>query len=283
MENIIELKNISKTYYQGKKEIAALKDFSISVPKNGFVSVMGPSGCGKSTVTKIMAGIENIQEGQVTIDQQDHSNGIPREVKKRIGYVFQWHNLAEWRTVEKNLFFPLELFGCKKDSDWMRRSEKYLSLVGLLEYRNIYPHELSGGMKQRVGIARALMMEPDILILDQPFGALDAITRKTIAALISKLVWDEGKTVVMVTSNVDEAIQYSDQICIMNAEGRTDSVINVDLLQEDREVPDFWLLEKNLSLKKDVINVLNKNKTSEIRQEGLLTAVKGNFTNEAIH
>lgn len=256
MISAIELKGVGKTYIQNEKRIVALRNFSLDVPAGSFVSVMGPSGCGKSTLTKIVAGIENAQEGTLRVLGTDCPEGVPSRLKERIGYVFQWHNLTEWRTVEGNLFFPLEMFGRKKDATWKARSEKYLNMVGLYEYRSVYPRELSGGMKQRVGIARALMTEPDLLVFDQPFGALDAITRKQLAASFADVARLERKTVLMVTSDLDEAIRCSDKICVMNAFGEIEETVDANIAREERRRPDFWQQDSFLNLKRRLVGVV---------------------------
>lgn len=247
----IELIDIEKTYQEKQKQIKALDHFTLQVPQGNLVTLMGGSGCGKSTVSKIIAGIEEHDSGIRRIDGLEYAPGkLPKEIKRRIGYVFQWHNLAQWRTVEGNLFFPLEMFDEKKDASWKARVDKYLDMVGLTKYRDVYPRELSGGMKQRVGIARALMMEPDILVFDQPLGALDAMTRATLAGTLNSLVRRQNKTMLMVTSDLDEAVRYSDIICVMSGQpGRVKEVIRTGITQELREREDFRQLDDALSIK----------------------------------
>jgi NitT/TauT family transport system ATP-binding protein len=256
MENVIDIINVSKTYDHHKKKVTALEDVTLNITKGQFVSVMGPSGCGKSTLSKIIAGIEKADAGKLNILGQDCSKGVPREVKTKIGYVFQWHNLLEWLTVEQNLFFPLEMFDIKKDFSWSERAEQHLDLVGLKKAKNAYPHELSGGMRQRVGIARSLMMDPELLVLDQPFGALDAITRKMIARSFHKLCYETGKTVFMITSDIEEAILYSDMVCLMTPlPGKIQLVMNVDFPYEKRTDElrtDDYFLELRLQLIKAI-------------------------------
>ena len=255
--DIILLQNVCKAYSQGKKHIPALVDLTLSISQGEFISLMGSSGCGKSTVTKIIAGIENIDNGKLFIKGTDCSLGVPKSIQADIGYIFQWHNLAEWRTVEKNLYLPLEMHGIKKDKSWVEKSAKYLQLMGLENYSKVYPHELSGGMRQRVGIARALMTEPVMLIFDQPFGALDAITRGILANEISDLARSEKKTILMVTSNIDEAVRYSDKICVLSDRpGTVKRIINTGITQEQRKRSDFWLDPVHLELKKEVIHTI---------------------------
>ena len=251
VNHAIEMIQINKTYHEKDKSVQALKDFSMKVPKGAFVSIMGGSGCGKSTVTKIIAGIEPHDSGRLVIDGNEIAQRhIPPALKKRIGYVFQWHNLAQWRSVEKNLYFPLEMFGERKDASWEKRADKYLELVGLTKYRHIFPKELSGGMKQRVGIARALMMEPDILVFDQPFGALDAMTRSALAEALSDLVRKENKTMIMVTSDLDEAVHYSDYIHVMQGPpGNIINSIETGITQEQRNQADFRTQASTLEIK----------------------------------
>ena len=258
--SVIVMEGIRKTYVEKGKKTYALDDFSLSIAKGSFVTLMGASGCGKSTVTKIIAGIEDFDAGRLFVDNLEIRHGkMPLEIRKRIGYVFQLHNLAEWRTVEGNLYFPLEMYAEKKSSLWEQRATRYLDFVGLTRYRNVYPRELSGGMKQRVGIARALMTEPDMLILDQPFGALDAITRSMISAKLYKMVRDEQKTVLMVTSDIDEAACYSDIIHIMD-HGRIKQSITSSVPTEHRLRDEFRhsaeYLDIKLQLTKAIYNDL---------------------------
>jgi len=263
-DNIIELIDVNKTYQQGKRTVQALQSFSLAIPKGSFVSVMGPSGCGKSTITKIIAGIEDVDSGSLIIDGCDMSKGVTQDIKKRIGYVFQWHNLNDWLTVEQNLYFPLEMMGIKKDKTWEEKAKKNLDLVGLYKYRKVFPRELSGGMKQRVGIARSLMMEPDILVFDQPFGALDAITRQILAASFSSAMRKEGKTLLMVTSSAEEAARYCDYVHIMTpAPGRNKLSITTGVTEEERTAKDFVMTDKFLALKKQIIQGLSQEEETQ--------------------
>jgi len=243
---------------QGKTSILALDDFSLEVPQGSFVSLMGPSGCGKSTVTKIIAGIEKADSGQVLIYGKNQINGVSRDIQLKMGYVFQWHNLTEWRTVEENLYFPLEMLGIKKDFSWTERAEKYLNLVGLYKYRKVYPHELSGGMKQRVGIARSLMLEPEILVFDQPFGALDAITRGILANLLSTEMRNQGKTILMITSDTEEAVHYCDYIYVMTSQpGHNRTMLKTNITEDQRKDPNLLIQNDFLALDRKLIQIIN--------------------------
>jgi NitT/TauT family transport system ATP-binding protein len=268
-KKVIELKEVSKTFKQKDKLIVALDQFSLEVLEGEIVSILGPSGCGKSTITKIIAGIESLDSGELIIDGVDCSTGVPKAIKQRIGYVFQWHNLAEWRTVLENLYLPLELFGMKKSPLWEERAKRYLNLVGLYDFRNIYPHELSGGMKQRVGLARALMNDPDMLVFDQPYGALDAITRKILSHSFSAAMREEHKSMLMITSNIEEAIRYSDQIYIMTSgPGRNKYTLTTNITPELRDTENFWLRKEPLRLKKTVLEIIS-DLSSDTTEEAL--------------
>ncbi len=257
-ENIVEVSGVNKSYTVKKENTEALRDFSLKIPTGCIVSLMGPSGCGKSTVTKIIAGIEKMDSGHLSIMGRDCSGSVPKAMQMHIGYVFQWHNLIEWRTVEKNLYLPLEMYGFKRNHTWKERAEKYLDLVGLSQYHSVYPHELSGGMKQRVGIARALMINPEILIFDQPYGALDAITREIMALQVSNTILKEEKSMLMVTSSVDEAVRYSDYIYIMTGRpGQIKKIIKTNVAPDQRASKDFWMQDEHLQLKLEVIETIN--------------------------
>lgn len=255
----IELENISKIYTEKKNKVTvAIEGLSMCVPCGAIVSLMGGSGCGKSTITKIVSGIEDFNAGTLRINgQKIESGAFPLEIRRRIGYVFQWNNLAEWRTVEDNLYLPLEMFNKKKELYWRERAIKYIDFVGLKKYLDVYPRELSGGMCQRVGIARALMAEPDILVFDQPLGALDAITRGMLAAQLNRLIRDEKKTLLMVTSNIEEAVRYSDMIYVMSTRpGRIKHCMEIGISEEERTREDFLFSDKFIEKKKQLTNLI---------------------------
>jgi ABC-type nitrate/sulfonate/bicarbonate transport system, ATPase component len=214
-EKFFTLQNICKRFETNDGEVAILDDINISIAEKEFVCIMGPTGSGKSTLMKIMGGIETPTSGKISVKNETYENGIPRNALRQFGFVFQNDNLMAWRSAEKNLALPLEIFKLK-GPEWKKRIGEMLQIVGLTDYKDCFPYELSGGMRQRVGIARALVHNPEVLLLDQPLGALDAITRKMLAYEILK-IWEETqKTIVMVTNNMDEALLLSNRIFVLS-------------------------------------------------------------------
>lgn len=212
-----------------------LEDIGFEVEKNQFVSILGPSGCGKSVLLHLLCGIEQPTAGTITYNGQAFKQGVPPKYRRHIGYVFQDSNLLAWRTVEQNLLYPLEILKMTKTVDTKQRVREMLELVGLSKFGGSYPHELSGGMKQRVAFVRALMHDPDIMLLDQPFGALDAITRKMLNYSLLNLWRKTQKAMVMVTNNVEEAILLSSKVIFMSKNpGKITKTIPVDIPDEAR-------------------------------------------------
>lgn len=208
---ILEVKNLTKTYKSSKGETVALKNVSFKTHKREFVCIIGPSGCGKSTLARILAGLESYSGGEVLLD------GKPIEGPGRDrGMVFQGYTLFPWRTVKQNVMFGLEMNGMGVNQAGPE-AELWLELVGLEKFGNAYPHELSGGMKQRVAIARALVNQPRILLMDEPFGALDAQTRAKMQAHLLEIWRNIDITVVFITHDLDEAIFLADRILVLKA------------------------------------------------------------------
>ena len=208
---ILEVKNLTKVYKTNKGETTALKNVSFKTHKREFVCIIGPSGCGKSTLARVLAGLESYSGGEVLLD------GKPIEGPGRDrGMVFQGYTLFPWRTVKQNVMFGLEMNGMGVNQAGPE-AELWLELVGLEKFANAYPHELSGGMKQRVAIARALVNQPRILLMDDPFGELDAQTLYKMQDHLLEIWRNIDITVVFITHDLDEAIFLADRILVLKA------------------------------------------------------------------
>lgn len=207
-----------------KKTISALKDFDLDVRPGEFFTILGPSGCGKSTFLSMLAGLSRKTGGSITID------GLPAEgVNRHQGVVFQGYALFPWRTVLQNIEVGLEIRKVAK-AERRRTAQEFLELVGLEGFGHRYPHELSGGMRQRVAIARSLAYNPDLLLMDEPFAALDAQTREILQSELLR-IWElHKKTIVFITHSLDEAIFLSDRIAVMtHRPGRIKAILDVPL------------------------------------------------------
>ncbi|MFC1976489.1 ABC transporter ATP-binding protein [Chloroflexota bacterium] len=223
-DSILQAVQLYKQYTTRQGNLSAIEDVSFEVGPGEFLCVVGPSGCGKSTLLRILAGLLKSDHGQVYLHNQ-----LLQGPCKEIGVVFQKANLMPWRTVFDNVMLPMQV----KHSPLVeakQRVSQALELVGLMEFADSYPHELSGGMAQRVAIARALSYEPEILLLDEPFGALDALTREHLNQEIMR-VWEiSQKTVVMVTHNIREAVYLADRVLVLTQRpGRVAKIIPVTL------------------------------------------------------
>lgn len=221
---LIEIRGVSKIFRKSSREsVKALENVNLNVDENKFVTIIGPSGCGKTTLLRLLAGVMKPDEGGIFINAKEvDSPGRDR------GFVFQDFGLFPWRTVIQNTEFGLELAGFPKE-DRRKIAEKYIELVGLTKFRDYYPHELSGGMQQRVGIARALAIEPKIFLMDEPFGSLDAQTRVYMQKELLRIWSKRKRTVIFVTHNIDEAIYLSDEIAVMSCSpGSVAEIIQVD-------------------------------------------------------
>ncbi len=223
---LLEIRSLNKLFLSDGKEMEALHDINLSIKENEFVCFIGPSGCGKTTLLRIIAGLEDPSSGGVYL----HGELIKGPGPER-GMVFQEYSLFPWRTVLDNVAFGLELKGVPKETR-QEKARQYLKMVGLVRFEERYPHELSGGMKQRVAIARALVNDPSAILMDEPFGALDAQTRNIMQSELLRIWEEEKKTVVFVTHSVDEAIYLADRIVIMSARpGRIKDIIDIDILR----------------------------------------------------
>jgi NitT/TauT family transport system ATP-binding protein len=238
----IDVRHVWKTFHhrRGKLDVpvVALRDATLSIHPGEFVCLIGPSGCGKTTLLRLMDGLLEPDRGEVLIDGVHEAAPGPHA-----GFVFQSFRLLPWRTVLDNVEFPLQMQGVPPTQRRARAGD-YLRLVGLEDFAHSYPHELSGGMQQRVGLARALCLEPQILLMDEPFAALDAQTREFMQIELSRIWAATGVAVVFVTHSLDEAIFLADRVVLMTPRpGRVDEVLSVPLPRprtyEVRAAPEF--------------------------------------------
>jgi NitT/TauT family transport system ATP-binding protein len=217
------LENLQKTYGQSAKP--ALAGMNLEVKRGELVSLLGPSGCGKTTALRIVGGLLEPSGGNVLVD--GHASLGPSREK---AMVFQLFNLFPWRTAEANVAFGLEAQGMRK-RERLAIAKDYLNLVGLADKAQSYPSQLSGGQNQRLGLARALAIEPKLLLMDEPFGALDALTREHLQVMLQDVCADRNLTILFVTHSIDEAIFLSDRIVLMTTPGRVIADYVVDLPQ----------------------------------------------------
>lgn len=210
-EVILEVQGLTKTFQSPQGEVTALKDINFKTHRREFVCVIGPSGCGKSTLIRILAGLEQPTQGKVLLDGQPKYEPGPDR-----GMVFQGYTLFPWLTIKKNVMFGLQMSG-RSQSVAESEAMQWIELVGLTKFANAYPHQLSGGMKQRVAIARALANQPRILLMDEPFGALDAQTRCKMQTNLIDIWRNIDITVLFITHDLEEAIYLADRILVLKA------------------------------------------------------------------
>ena len=240
MGKTLSIQNVNKSFTVDGQKVDVLKDINLEVQEGEFIAIVGHSGCGKSTLLKIIAGLEKNDTGLVTVDGKEvNGPGMDR------GMIFQEHRLFPWMSIEKNL--QLGLKGLSKEEK-TKLSNQYLELVKLSEFKKAYPSQLSGGMSQRAAIARSLVSQPEVLLLDEPFGALDALTKIELQEELLKIRERFHNTMLMVTHDIEEAVYLADRIVVMSARpGRIKDVIKVELgTYRDRGGSDFAHYKKKI-------------------------------------
>lgn len=213
----VEVRGLSKVFRRGGRAVTALEDLDFTVAPGEFVTVLGPSGCGKSTLLHILGGFEEATSGEVEV-----AGSAVKEPGRDRGMVFQRATLFPWWNIQRNIAWPLEVDGVSR-KEARARADELIELVGLTGFGDAFPGELSGGMQQRAGIARTLSLEPEVLLMDEPFGALDAQTRELMQEELNRIWEDSGTTVVFVTHDIHEAVFLADRVLVMS--GRPGKII----------------------------------------------------------
>jgi NitT/TauT family transport system ATP-binding protein len=217
---IISIQDLSKRYGEGEEAVKAISDIDLGVSENEFVSIVGPSGCGKTTLLHTVAGLLEPTTGRVKRGDLDVQ--APDFEKSLLGIVFQQPILLEWRTVQKNIMLPIQIMHSNGDLDedieyYRNRAHRLIELVGLEGFEDAYPQELSGGMQQRVSICQSLVYDPEILLMDEPFGSLDALTKDQLNEELLKIWRETNKTILFITHDLDEAVFLSDRVLVISS------------------------------------------------------------------
>ncbi len=253
MKKELVIKHLYKHFTVNDERVSVLEDINLQISDGEFLVIVGHSGCGKSTLLKIIAGLEHLDSGSCTLDGKAITKpGFDR------GMIFQEHRLFPWMTIKENIEIGLKKYSRQQKDELV---DEYLKMVQLFDFKNAYPSQLSGGMSQRAAIARALAVKPEILLLDEPFGALDALTKMDLQDELLKIRRQQQNTMIMVTHDIEEAVYLADRIVVMSARpGRIKDIIKVDLDSvRDRGDANFaWY-------KKKIYDYFfeNKNKTPE--------------------
>jgi NitT/TauT family transport system ATP-binding protein len=230
VSELVHLEGVAKQFYRDRQPLLACRDVSLQVRRGEFVAVVGPSGCGKSTLLNMVAGLMRPSAGTIWYD------GHPvADVNRRVGYMTQRDNLLPWRTVETNIGIALEI-GHVNGTERHDRVQRFVNLVGLSGFERAYPAELSGGMRKRVALARTLIYDPETLLMDEPFGALDAQLKLILHAELLRIWEESGKTIVFVTHDLTEAITLADRVIVLSSRPGTVKLTQVIDLGRPRDV-----------------------------------------------
>ncbi|MFN0299552.1 MAG: ABC transporter ATP-binding protein [Burkholderiales bacterium] len=255
----VAIANVSKRYGSGAQAVHAVDNVSLAIAPGEFVSIVGPSGCGKSTLLEMVAGLLPTSEGTIEVMGSPVTGPV-----RELGIGFQQHLLLPWRTALQNVMLQVEVRGFDK-AKYLERAQTLLRRVGLADFTDRFPDQLSGGMNQRAAICRALIHDPPLLLMDEPFGALDALTRDQMALDFQQLSREEGKTVLFVTHSISEAVFLSNRVVVMSPRpGRIEAVIPIDLGRERhlelRETPEFSRYSRRIRELFQTIGVLRESR-----------------------
>lgn len=240
MDNYLSFKNVNFNYFTKTGEFNAIKNLSFDIKKGEFVALVGPSGCGKTTVLSLIAGLLTPTDGEITLDGENVSTS-------NIGYMFQRDHLFEWRSIYKNILLGLEIQGKKQTEENEKYIDELLTKYGLIDFKNKHPSELSGGMRQRVALIRTLAVKPKLLLLDEPFSALDYQTRLDVCDDVKKIILQEQQTAILVTHDISEAISMSDKVFVLTQ--RPARIKTIETLDFDKSLTPFKRREAKNFLK----------------------------------
>ncbi len=230
MEPKIKLENVGKKFQTRRQAITALSNVNMNFFPGEFVSIVGPSGCGKSTIIRMVDDIIKPTEGKIIVDglEYDNKKPISKEMIKKLGFIFQLPNLYPWLTIRENLYLPLKVFGLL-DEEHKKYVEELLKMIGLSDRGDVYPGEISGGMAQRIGVIRGMVHKPQMLMMDEPFGALDDDTREKLNLEMLKIWKETGMTIIFITHNVSEAVLLSQRVYVMQSNpGTVKAEVKID-------------------------------------------------------
>lgn len=231
MEPKIKLEHVSKEFNARRSNIRALDDINLEIFPSEFISLVGPSGCGKSTIIRMVDDIIKPTSGTIIVDGKAYDNSIPisKQDIMKLGFIFQIPNLYPWLTIKENLYLPLKVYG-EYDEPHMKYADELLDMIHLSDYADAYPKEISGGMAQRIGVIRGMVHKPEMLMMDEPFGALDDDTREELDLEIREIRKNTGITIIFITHNINEAVLISDRVVVLKSHpGQIKDEVKIDL------------------------------------------------------